>query len=375
MSLLKDIVSIDKGKRYDLLDEFQEGAIRVFQANDFRNENKPQYTFDKNGLETIEDDILVVWDGSVGQMGFGKKGYVGSTIVRVRVKDKTKFSPFFIYKFLQTKAEYLKRKSTGATIQHINRKSLELLAIPSIPLNQQLQAANLLNKAETLIEQRIQSIKLLDSLWRNTFLEMFGDPNKNSKKWERKKLRDVCDKIQDGTHFSPPIVKEGIPYITAKHIRENVIDFWANPWFISNESHQEIYKRCSPVKGDVIYIKDGATTGFAAINKYDFEFSMLSSIALLKVNKNILTSEYLCSWLNNPSVKIQILKKMAGGAIKRLTLTKINELPILLPPVELQIQFSDFVVKIETLKERYKTSLKELERMYGVLSKETFEKK
>lgn len=154
MSLLKDIVTIEKGRKYNLLDEFQEGAIRVFQANDFRNENKPLYTFDDDGVLANEDDILLVWDGSVGQMGFGRNGYVGSTMVKLKVKNKKEFSPFFIFKFLQTKSEYLKRKSTGATIMHINRKSLEQLEIPKLSYSDQIQIANILSKAETLIEQQ-----------------------------------------------------------------------------------------------------------------------------------------------------------------------------------------------------------------------------
>jgi type I restriction enzyme S subunit len=201
---------------------------------------------------------------------------------------------------------------------------------------------------------------------------MFGDPVRNSKNWTKKKLKDVCLKITDGTHFSPPIIEEGYPYITAKHVRENKIDFWAKPWFISEADHKEIYKRCTPQKGDVLYIKDGATTGYAAINKYDFEFSMLSSLALLKVNFDLMTSEYLCAWLNNPILKVKILLGMSGGAIQRLTLTKINDLPINVPPLKLQIQFSQAVEKIESLKTYYQQSLTELQNMYGVLSQKAF---
>jgi len=260
----------------------------------------------------------------------------------------------------------------GTTRQRISRGNLEKISFPRPSLEDQLHIANILSKAENLIAQRKESIRLLDEFLKSTFLDMFGDPATNSKKWELKTLKDVCLKIQDGTHFSPPITKEGRPYITAKHVRENKIDFWDNPWFISEENHRAIYKRCNPVKGDVIYIKDGATTGYAAINQYEFEFSMLSSLALLKVDKILLNSEYLVSWLNNPNAKSSILKKMAGGAIRRLTLTKINALPILVPPIELQTQFAQIVEKTEAIKTQYKQSLQELENLYGSLSQKAF---
>lgn len=272
------------------------------------------------------------------------------------------------YDFRNTINQYI----TGTTRLRISRGNLAKLPFKLPSLQDQIKIANQLTEAENLITQRKESILMLDELLKSSFLDMFGDPVKNEKGWVVKKLKDVCIKITDGTHFSPPIVDVGIPYITAKHVRENKIDFWAKPWFISEEDHKEIYKRCSPKKGDILYIKDGATTGYSAINRYDFEFSMLSSLALLKVNCKILNAEYLNSWLNNDIVKTRILKGMAGGAIKRLTLTKINQLPINVPPIELQNQFATVVEKVETLKAEYQKSLGELENMYGVLSQKAF---
>jgi type I restriction enzyme S subunit len=109
-------------------------------------------------------------------------------MVKLKVKNKKQFSPFFIYRFLQTKSLYLKRKSTGATIMHINRKSLEHLEIPDLDLNEQLHIVNLLSKTENLISQRKDSIQLLDEFLKSTFLEMFGDPGLNKKKWSKKTL-------------------------------------------------------------------------------------------------------------------------------------------------------------------------------------------
>jgi type I restriction enzyme S subunit len=169
---------------------------------------------------------------------------------------------------------------------------------------------------------------------------MFGDPVKNEKGWEVKKLKDVCNKITDGTHFSPPNCKEGVPYITAKHLKKDYIDFHSNPTYISQKHHEEIFSRCTPVKSDVLYIKDGATTGIAAVNEYEFEFSMLSSLALIKPNKNNLNSYYLASYLNNDIVKQELIRSyMAGAAIKRFTLDKINKFEIVLPPIEMQNSF------------------------------------
>ncbi|MDT2246907.1 hypothetical protein P7H16_08140 [Paenibacillus larvae] len=131
---------------------------------------------------------------------------------------------------------------------------------------------------------------------------MFGDPVLNNK-FTLESLGSVSLKITDGTHHSPENTKNGVPYITAKHLGSGSLDFYNAPTFISLEDHKKIFARCNPEKGDVLYIKDGATTGIACINHYDFEFSMLSSLELIKTDITKLSSIYLVSYLNNDQVK------------------------------------------------------------------------
>jgi len=220
------------------------------------------------------------------------------------------------------------------------------LEIPLPPLPEQKRIAAILDKAEAIRRKRQQAIQLADDFLRAVFLDMFGDPVTNPMGWETKALADVCKKITDGTHHSPPIVDAGVPYITAKHLKKTGLQFFNDPWFISEEDHRAIYSRCAPEKNDVLYIKDGATTGLAAINEYDFEFSMLSSLALLKPCREKILPEYLTVFLNHPITKQVIIANMAGAAITRLTLAKIKSVRIPVPPIEMQQKFTDIYVKV-----------------------------
>lgn len=370
MSLLKDIVTIEKGRKYNLLDSFEQDAIRVFQANDFRNENKPLYTFDDDGVLANEDDIMLVWDGSVGQMGFGREGYVGSTMVKLKVKNKKEFSPFFIFKFLQTKSEYLKRKSTGATIMHINRKSLEQLEIPKLSYSDQIQIANILSKAETLIEQRKQSIALLDEYLKSTYSEMFGQMNE--KNFPLEKLDDISTKINDGEHGSVEKTETGVLYLMARNInRQNEIDL-KEISFVSREAHKKMFKRCNPEKGDILIVCVGATIGKVVIVPVMEEFSIARSVALVKPDYKKVNSKYLLWYFNSALAKRQIKSSSLTAAQAGLYIGKIKEIKIPVPPLTIQNKFSDIVTKAETLKEQYKNSLVELENLYGSLSQRAF---
>jgi type I restriction enzyme, S subunit len=235
---------------------------------------------------------------------------------------------------------------TGSAQPKLNKNNLDKIRLPLPPLEEQKRIAAILDKADSLRRKREKAIALTDDLLRSVFLDMFGDPVTNPKGWETANVDKLCHKITDGTHHSPEPQDKGVPYITAKHLKPNKLDFYSKPTFVSQEAHEGIYSRCNPEKSDVLYIKDGATTGAAAINPYDFEFSMLSSLALIKTNTKYLTSEYLCDWLNFDGNKSRILQNMSGAAITRLTIRKIKDLMVELPPIGKQLEYKNVRIQI-----------------------------
>lgn len=147
--------------------------------------------------------------------------------------------------------------------------------------------------------------------------------------WEEKKLEEVCSKITDGTHNSPTNSLSGeYMYVTAKNIKDTGIDL-SNITYVTKEVHKEIYSRCDVIYGDVLYIKDGATAGIATINTLKEEFSMLSSVALIRTDLKLAKNEFVKDYLNYR--KKEILKNISGSAITRLTLSKIKDILVPLP--------------------------------------------
>ncbi|MCR6097765.1 restriction endonuclease subunit S [Salipaludibacillus agaradhaerens] len=251
-------------------------------------------------------------------------------------------------------------------------KYLKEIVFPIPNISIQKKIVQVLDKSHETINKRKAQIEALDQLTQSVFVEMFGDPIKNNKGYQTEKLSNLSNKITDGTHHSPPSTEEGVPYITAKHLREDGLDFYSNPTYVSKDEHKKIYARCNPEKGDVLYIKDGVTTGIARINKYDFQFSMLSSLALIKPNVSRINSYYLVYYLNNQGVFNRITNNMSGGAIKRLTLKKINQIEVNVPPIELQNQFSKYIQEIEQKKLILKQGEKLLENNYNSIMQRAF---
>ena len=291
------------------------------------------YTFDKTSL--------IFGTGGNASIHYCESPFSVSTdCLVVFAKDETICFPKFVFYYLFGNINLLEEGFKGAGLKHISKGFINDLEIPLPPLPIQKRIAEILDAADALKRKDQELLKKYDELAQAIFIDMFGDPVKNEKGWEVKKLKEISIKITDGTHYSPPNQPSGIPYITAKHLKQDLIDFYCNPTYISQKDHEEIFSRCTPVRGDILYIKDGATTGIAAVNEYDFEFSMLSSLALIKPRKDSLNSYFLSCYLNNENVKKELIRSyMAGAAIKRFTLDKINKFDIMLPPIELQNSF------------------------------------
>ena len=185
------------------------------------------------------------------------------------------------------------------------------------------------------------------------------------KGWTSVELSKVTSKITDGTQHSPENLPSGdYVYVTAKNIRPWGLDL-SDVTYVTADVHREIYKRCPVEQGDVLYIKDGATTGLATINHLNEPFSLLSSVALLKPLRDVLDPSFLKYSLNSPDTLEALVGKMTGTAIRRLTLRVISSQKIALPPLPEQKRI---VAKIDSLTARTTRARKELDRVPSLIS-------
>ena len=157
--------------------------------------------------------------------------------------------------------------------------------------------------------------------------------------WAWARLGTVCSKVTDGTHHSPNNYPIGeYKYVTAKNIKLNGI-ILEDITYVTAEVHKEIFSRCNPEFGDILYIKDGATSGIATINTLHEEFSMLSSVALLKPAYGI-DNWYMCYAMQSPYFYTITRGNMKGVGITRITLNMLVSRLIPVPPLQEQKQIS-----------------------------------
>lgn len=165
------------------------------------------------------------------------------------------------------------------------------------------------------------------------------------KGWEWVRMGNALLKLTDGTHHSPANFSSGdFKYVTAKNIKNEGVEL-GNITYVSKEVHNEIYARCNPEFGDILYIKDGATTGIVTINQITEPFSMLSSVALVKMPACV-SNKFVLYVLRAPFFYDMMREGMTGVAITRVTLSKLGNAIIPLPPL---VEQHRIVTKIDQL--------------------------
>jgi len=273
--------------------------------------------------------------------------------------------------FLQSKFAYLRQTAIGATIPHINRKALEGIALPDIELDDQKRIAHLLGKVEGLIARRKHHLQQLDDLLKSVFLEMFGDPVRNEKGWEKRPLSEFAT-VRIGPFGSllhaEDYITGGIPLINPSHMvnGEIVID---ESLTITEEKFQELSAYHLDLN-DVVVARRGEIGRCALVRN---KIKLLCGTGSMFVRS---TSEYLPIMLQfmiyRTSLKDYLESNAKGVTMKNLNSSILEKMQVIVPPPDLQNQFAAIIIKVDALKSRYQQSLTDLESLYGALSQKAF---
>lgn len=324
-----------------------------------------------------EGDILFSIAGVIGRVAIVTRNMLPANINQalaiIRIKKDDIYLPYV--KLILTSPlikKQFERKKQGVAQLNISLKDINDLEIPLPEIGKQIEYANSFKKVEKLIYTRQYQLQKLDELVKARFVELFGDPISNPMNWNKRTLKEVCIKLNDGTHFSPESFSMGdYKYITAKNIKASGFDF-SNITYVPEAVHRPIFERCNPEQGDVLYIKDGATTGIAIVNTLKEEFTLLSSVALLKQNRNVINGYFLAALLNNADMYSDIRNNMGGAAITRLTIAKLNAVKVIVPPLDLQNRFAAFVHQVDKSKVAVQKSLNEAQLLFDSLMQQYF---
>ena len=272
----------------------------------------------------------------------------------------------YLYHFLKNSTEYLNSLGRGATFKEISKSIVENIEIPLPPLDEQRRIAAVLDKVSDLIAKRREQLDKLDELVKARFVEMFGDPSANSQ-WPTQKLSKLGE------------LNRGV----SKHRPRNDPDLLGGPYpliqtgdvsnsglYISDYSstYSELGLAQSRLwKEGTLCITIAANIAQTSILAFDACFPD-SVVGFLPGEKtNAVFVHYWFSFFQ------KILEEQAPQvAQKNINLKILSDLDVIVPPYNLQADFSDFVGQIEKSKLTIQQSLDRLEVLKKALMQQYF---
>jgi len=237
-------------------------------------------------------------------------------------------------------------------------------------LDDQIRIAHLLGKVEGLIDQRKQHLQQLDDLLKSVFLEMFGDPVRNEKGWDKPELK-AFGKIFTGN--TPPrndpanYDNDFIEWIKTDNITGNSV--FVTP---SSEHLSEIgARKARTVTNGALLVAciAGSVESIGRAALTDRTVSFNQQINAIQPSKDV-NPLYLHGLFKLTRAYIQ--SHATKGMKKILTKGDFEKITMIKPPLDVQNQFAVTAENVEGIKSLYQQSLTDLKALYGALCQQAF---
>ena len=333
------------------------GAAGYIRNVDFYHQEKPYVAVVKDGAGIGRTMLLPEKSSVIGTLQY--------------LLPKENVLPEYLYYVV--KNMHLEKYFTGATIPHIYFKDYQNKEFTLAKIGEQREIVATLKKIEKVIEYKMQEIELLETLIKARFVEMFGDPVNNEREWPTQTLDSVCKTIVDCPHSTPSYTIENTGYmcIRTSIVKKNCIQ-WDKIEYISESEYYQRIQRKRPVKGDIVYTREGAILGIAATIDRECNVALGQRSMLLSPNAAKCLPQFLSVAMNFDSFLKKALRGISGSASPHINVGDIKAFAIILPPLKLQNQFASFVAQTDKLKVVIQKSLDETQLLFDSLMQEYF---
>mgnify|MGYP001791773485 CR=1 FL=1 len=373
---LKEIAQFINGFAFKPTDWSGEG-LRIIRIQNLTDNSKP-YNHTKKRVPdkyfVNKGDILISWSATIDVYEWNDElALLNQHIFRVEFNE-SKVDKTYFKQALKKSISELSRFAHGSTMKHLLKKDFENHKIPLPPLDDQKRIAKVLTDCEALIQKRKESINLLDTLLKSTFLEMFGDP----KKFDSKTVKEIASNERYALSSGPfgsnltskDYKKDGVKILRGTNISSGELDL-SDIKYISEDKAQEL-KRSEIKPDDVVIVAVGSSGTALKIPKSLSRAIMSQNFNKVTPNQKLILPSYLEYSINSEIVQRQFRKVTTNAGRTFLGLTKIKEVRIPLPDKKEQQKFDVILNRVSVLKDQSKKSLKEIENLYNSITQRAF---
>ena len=265
--------------------------------------------------------------------------------------------------------------NTTVTIPSLTKANLLNIEMVLPPLAVQKEIVDRLSKVDELIALRKEQLAKLDQLVKSRFIELFGDPKLNDKGWKSGLVSDYFDvkggkRIPKGMGYSDKKTKH--PYLRATDMKnETIIE--DDIHYIDEDVFQHI-KRYTVKGGDIYLTNVGVNLGMAGVIPQKFDGASLTenAVKLVPKAKKVIDGLFLAHYINSPGIQEYINERKMSVGVPKLAIFRIETMPLLIPPMDVQQDFNAFVEQTDKSKLAIQKSIDKLETLKKSLMQEYF---
>lgn len=340
-----------------------------YQMNRYAGDYNPKY-------EVNRGDVLISWSASLGVYVWqGERALLNQHIFKV-VFDKCEVDKSFYVHQVAAILEKAASQAHGATMKHLTKPVFDALPfyLPDLPTQQRI--ADTLDKVSEGIGLCRKMLGELDLMVKAKFVEMFGNPTGNSFNLSVKPMTEVCEIIDGDRGKNYPNADEFSDegyclFLNAKNVTASGFNF-DNCMYITKEK-DDILRKGKLSRGDVVLTTRG-TIGNLAFYTSDIPYEHMrinSGMVILRMNRKIINEVFFIEQFKMLLDDIK-QKNASGSAQPQLPISAMREINLLLPDIEQQKIFSEFVAKSNKSRLTLQQVLSKIELKQKVLMQKYF---
>ena len=268
--------------------------------------------------------------GSIGLNIFDYDNQIISGAYLVFSCKEDELNPKYLDALFKSKGflNYVNDKANGGVRMNFKFEDMEAWEIPLPSIDEQAAFVTQIEKQKAIIEGADKVLKN----W---------EVDENLFEYESKKivLDNIATKITDGEHLRPKVTEEGIPFLSAKDIQEQI--YFNDCLYVSEEDAKKFQKKCNPEFGDLLLISRGATVGRAKIVDVKKNFCLLASVILIKLKKENIEPKFFEYYFKRDKVKRDLLTHSnsdGASAQPAIYIADVRKFSIEMPDKNTQLQ-------------------------------------
>ena len=374
---LSEIALLQRGLTYNKGDEVPSSSKIVLRSN---NIDLNSHSLDLSELKYLREDFVIPEDRKVKKdsificMSNGSKQHVGKVAFIDRDMDyafggfmglivpKPSISAKYVFYACNSSSyrTFLSQIGNGIGITNLRFSELEKFEIPVPSIEEQQRIVDELDLLTGIIDKKNAQLRDLDVLAQSIFYEMFGDPSSNEKRWPVKSISELFDVGSSKRVFESEWRDSGVPFYRAREIvRLSKGEKLEDPIFIEEALFAEYKQRYGVPKAGDIMVTGVGTLGICYLVKDTDRFYFKDGNTLWFKDKGLCNTRFIKDLYSTDFIKDQIKANAHGATVGTYTIVNAKNTRVIVPPIVLQNEYVNKILKIDAQKELINESLKQ----------------